>query len=307
MQLLTAEEIVRLSKASVGQLETLRTLASPSSCSALPSILRLWYDYDDACEFFLMDSAAFLLLNPFREDAYWSASGRVQGKDEWHKFSTFIESRTINELSLLSEESKNAIVNYSPNSLVSDNDPGLYDYIYDVDMLVACKGPEFRHLRRQVSTFFKIYGPHTKIHVHDDLAKLSKKDVIHLFNDWLSYGTDGASSPEAEEYALDKLFLSDSQKYFGKLQITELRYKSHLVGFSVCELPESGFAVNHFQKCNLNLTGISYYLFYASLEHLQRKDIKFLNYQEDNNIPGLRQFKEGLRPAKVNKNYLLTL
>ena len=80
-----------------------------------------------------------------------------------------------------------------------------------------------------------------------------------------------------------------------------MRYKDKIVGISINDIVDKNVAINLYFFCNLNMTGISHYLFYITNKHLYESGVSELNFQEDRGSIGLRRFKKLLRPFEINK------
>jgi hypothetical protein len=188
------------------------------------------------------------------------------------------------------------------NFVVRSDDRDYGEYIYDCFDQAACAGGRFEGMRRQVRSFFKQYGGALTVKVDSSPTAdtLTHQSVMHLFDDWLHFGTDGSLDAHDEAEALKAFFDPRNHMFFNEMVIIRLLYNDRLVGFSVSEILNDNYATNIFHKTNLNMSGISYYMFYTMMEILQQKDIQYLNFQEDVGIPGLRAFKEKMKPDFID-------
>lgn len=297
--------------ATRAQIKKLREHAYPLNTNALPSIVKLWEDDSQSSAFFVSEKYSLIRVKGFEHDFEWAIGGKsLLSKNDWQQVAEIIrevDSRKKPVVKFLSENiiSEEMRDLYNPQIMGEDFD----DYIYDCREQAACVGGKFEDMRRQTRLFFKQYGMHTKIKVDAALTKsiITKESVMHLFDDWLEFGTDGAEDPGAEAHALSVFFDKNNKKYFGELVVIRIYYKNKLVAFSVCEVIDDEHAINHFHKTNLNLSGISYYTFYSMMELLNQRGIHYLNFQEDVGIPGLRAFKHKMRPAIIDKRYFIEL
>jgi hypothetical protein len=307
----TINQLQPFSLATRAQINQLRSHVFPLNSNALPSIVRLWEDTTESSAFYVNDKYSLVRFKGFEHDAEWVIGGRLLlSKADWRQISATITdldghiNPTVKLISdnIISDEMR---VEFSPLEMDED----YADYIYDCAEQAACSGGKFEDMRRQTRLYFKQYGMHTKIKVDATISNsiLTKESVMHLFDDWLDFGTDGTEDPGAEAHALSVFFDKKNRKFFGELVIIRVLYQNKLVAFSVCEIIDDEHAINHFHKTNLNLSGISYYTFYSMMELLHQKGIRYLNFQEDVGIPGLRSFKHKMRPAIIDKRYLIQL
>lgn len=309
--LITANKLQPLRLATRAQIKQLRDHVYPLNSNALPSIVRLWEDSSESSTFYVDEKYSLVRFKGFEHDFEWIIGSKsLLSKSDWRKIAATISE--VDELkkptvrlvsdNIISEEVREL---YNPQEMCEDFE----DYIYDCSEQAACVGGKFEDMRRQTRLYFKQYGQHTKIQVDAAITSsiITKDSVMHLFDDWLEFGTDGAEDPRAEAHALSVFFDKNNQKYFGELVIIRVFYQNKLVAFSVCEIIDDKHAINHFHKTNLNLSGISYYTFFSMMELMHQKGIQYLNFQEDVGIPGLRAFKHKMRPAIIDKRYSIQL
>ena len=77
-----------------------------------------------------------------------------------------------------------------------------------------------------------------------------------------------------------------------------------LAGFTINELLDSEFAVLHFEKAHAkNHVGIFQFLMLETAKYLHNLNIKYLNYEQDLGILGLRKHKQSYYPAYMLKKY----
>ena len=307
MVILQKQKEFRLSEASIEDLSHMRNLVDPLSSLHQPSIMYLWFNADNSSKVLLFDNFFLALLHPLGDEPFWTISGKNLNANDVYEIN---EACRINSITKLSNVPQNMLESGLENmslSQISESTSSFNDYIYDINEQSNCVGHKFVDMRYQVRHFFNIYGKETKIFTTSNLKNIKRENIDHLFDNWLHFGTDGSANPEAERLAFDKLLELPVKNYFSELFITQVVYKNNLVGLSLNEINSDGNAINHFHKANLNLSGISYYLFYTIMNNLEKKHISYLNLQEDCGIEGLKLFKHKMRPAFMYKYYVLFL
>lgn len=280
-------------------------LCDPRYCGTYPSICRFWYDFSDGCEYVIEQNFLVAKTITFDGSASWTASGSLNSQNDYLRFVEICEFFEIKYFKYCSDNFTSSLLKHDKKELFSfkPSDETGYDYLYDVKEISGCSGGKFEDLRRQLKKFNELYSDKITIKITTDKKDIVQSNVMHLFDDWLEFGTDGSKSPEAEVLAIDRFFEQSGHKYFGNMIAIEIFHLQSLVALSINELVDSKSAINHFQKANLNMSGISYYLFYKACETLKDAGIEILNFQEDAGIPGLRQFKNKLRPSAIWQSF----
>lgn len=307
----TKTNLMPLAEATYAHIALLRKHSYPLNTNALPSIIRLWEDESRSSLFHIGDKFSLIRFRGHGTEYQWIVSGNeLLSKQDWQEIKTIASDYTQGHSVTVSLISDNILSpEIKATHRLTEMDEDFYDYIYDCREQATCAGGKFEDMRRQTRLYFKNYGQHTKINVDNAISKsiITKESVMHLFDDWLGFGTDGSEDPQEEERAINAFFDKNNRKFFGELVVIRIYYKNKLVAFSVSEVIDDDHAINHFQKANLNLSGISYYTFYSMMEVLNQKGIKYLNFQEDVGIPGLRSFKQKMRPTLVDKRFSIEL
>lgn len=307
----TKSKLVPFDEATYTHIAQLRERVYPLNTNALPSIVRLWEDSTKSSLFYIGEKYSLIRFRGHGTTYNWVVgSNNLLAKSDWQEIKQLVTDSTGNSSPIISFISDNIFSDelrriYDPKEMSED----AFEYIYDCREQATCAGGKFEDMRRQTRLYFKHYGQHTKITVDNTITQsvITKESVMHLFDDWLGFGTDGSQNPEEENRALAAFFEKKNRKYFGELVIIRIFYKSKLVAFSVNEMIDEHNAINHFHKSNLNLSGISYFTFFSTMEILNQKGVKYLNFQEDVGIPGLRAFKQKMRPAIIDKRYAIQL
>jgi len=79
-------------------------------------------------------------------------------------------------------------------------------------------------------------------------------------------------------------------------------YNRHsLIGFTIFEILDNGYAVSNFQKVNLIYDGASESINYSLAKYLKKQGCIYINFQQDMGIPGLRRAKLDYDPTFLKK------
>lgn len=106
------------------------------------------------------------------------------------------------------------------------------------------------------------------------------------------------------EIAVIETILSIYQKL--KLTGILIEGKGEWLGFIIAEQYKEELIV-HFKKNIHKVRGINEYIHYHLFELFKENKIKWINYTDDMNIPGLREYKRNLAPYCLKPRYLIEL
>jgi hypothetical protein len=78
------------------------------------------------------------------------------------------------------------------------------------------------------------------------------------------------------------------------------------VGFSLCEAVNKDYAICRFHKSVLNYKHLD--AFFSNLVAIELKHLgsKYLSWEQDLGVEGLREFKSSYKPIKFLKKYTIT-
>lgn len=180
------------------------------------------------------------------------------------------------------------------------------EYVYRLENLVAMKGGEYATLRSKVRHFSRLYPDSEFIFSAKTPNRQTIKEIDKLYEVWHDFNSEPNQDISYEKQALEKYLSAKKNENSNILDKTIHYYlyvNTRLVGFAVIELINSNYAVGHFLKLNLNLSGASEYFIHSICTSLLKDGIEYLNAQEDLGVDGLRKFKQKLRPFKMINTY----
>lgn len=180
-------------------------------------------------------------------------------------------------------------------------DPDNFDYILSVDEIRSLQGNKYRGKRNFVNRFVKTYGE-KEIKLLDLTDKKTQGQIEDLFLLWEK--TKGQTRDETEtEFTATKRLLS-SASYFDLIPIG-IYHNDKLIAFSIDEILHDNFSIIHFEKADINYIGIFQYLKRATAKHISELGGKYINYEQDLGIEGLRQAKQSWNPVNYLKKYII--
>lgn len=189
---------------------------------------------------------------------------------------------------------------HSPFTVHTDRDAA--DYIYLAEHLATM--PEWRNSSKAKGLKKHLVGfPKYKVVVSS--MKTIDKAVYHkMFHKW------SMKKHTQEAYDLNEF---KAFERFLKLSDTSIKFISIyvdgvLAGFSAYEILAHGYAIAHFSKADTeDYHGIYDILNWEEGRVLHKRGVKFLNWEQDLGIEGLRYSKEKYKPLFLMKKIMVTL
>ena len=203
------------------------------------------------------------------------------------------------QLKLLPEES---IKNLNQELFIVEEDRDHFDYIFDVEKLSVYTGSDYAVKRTEVRRFLK-KNEFIESRLIDISETKIKSDILRLNYDWLEHKKlkDPYFDIKNELIAIDRFLNS---KYKGRSCNIGIFCQNSLIGYSVNELVSNDYAIGHFFKTNKH--GSFEYLMKETSKYLSENNIKFLNFEQDLGINGLKKSKLSYRPVNFLKKYSIT-
>lgn len=187
-------------------------------------------------------------------------------------------------------------------ALKVEEDPDNFDYILAIKELVTYQGRSWRGKRNFVNRFRKQYQSTTsEIDIADSRTR---KSIQKLFLRWAEQKKLEAREVENESTALRRLLHAAQSSSFVAIGVF---ISDRLIGFSVNEVVAQSYAVLHFEKADVNsFVGVYPYVMQETARELAARGCRYLNYEQDLGLPGLRKAKESYHPCHLLKKYILT-
>lgn len=214
---------------------------------------------------------------------------------------------------LLTEEQRTVLEkcvaeNFPHLKISFDSDEGDSDYIYTVEKMAVLPGKDFQKKRNHVSRFLRTYGEDWKFEFYDGETKLSRpEDLMKIYLQW-----------KQEQMQNENDFLVSEEKSFGLAVDSDIFERLGLIaGVLYVNKEPSAFLIAsftgaeclnvHFEKCieKVSANGGLSVLNQQFAKSIQEKfpQCKYLNREEDLNIPGLRKSKLSYKPEFLIKKY----
>jgi hypothetical protein len=173
--------------------------------------------------------------------------------------------------------------------VVADGDN--HDYIYALQDLTTLHGGKYMDHRNLISRFQRRYVSRT---APLDLRRTETwQAVSQVCTKWASHKQDDGGDVENDTLALQRLEQIADQV---KLDGIGVYVEGVLVGYSIVELDQLGFATGLFEHADTNYAGIYSFLKKQLALRLQAAGFQYLNHQQDLGIPALRASKKRWHP-----------
>ncbi len=183
-----------------------------------------------------------------------------------------------------------------------DPDRDDYDYILSTEKITKLEGREFKHLRRDVHRFNKVY-PSQELRILDLSNETVKNALLSLTEKW--YGDKVFDHHKQEE---EKIMFEKFMKYSIYFNCVNLGLfvEGKLVAYIFSEILDDKVVMSHFGVADKDLETGSYMMEYLTAKYFSEKGFKFQNQQQDAGLPGLRAAKLFYNPEYFLKKYTIS-
>lgn len=187
------------------------------------------------------------------------------------------------------------------DSFIIKEDINHFDYIYSLEDHANFNGKNFKSKRNKMSRFINNHGSNIILNEIDFKDPEELKVVKEIFLNWAA---ERAKTPEEitqESDVIDKFI-----KYSENFNLYGLKFSvaGKAAGFSIVEMPRQNFAIYHFQKVlDSSGVGADVYLTNQTSKFLLKKGCKYINWEQDLGINGLRLSKTNYQPIKFLKKF----
>jgi len=183
---------------------------------------------------------------------------------------------------------------------VFTEDEDNFDYVLSVDNILELKGKDHKNKARAISKFRQLY-PNAIFNLSIDINETLTKNIKDTLDKWVELNKEKTSLFEIEINAL--LNFLTQHHTFNNILITTCYIEETMVGFSISEIIEKKYAMNHFMKTDISFSGSFDALDWYTAKKLKETGVEKINIQQDLGLPGLRYKKKKSMPIKMFKKY----
>lgn len=279
----------------------------PYNCNLHPSVIKDNYNFKNKARFCITDNFVLGQLFLNGGDKLWSISSNKPIPVKELKNAANVARECDSNFTHFSLVSGYLLPDKLPKNIsIHSYDLEESDYIYSTKSTTDMKSSIYATSRRYVKKFNTLYGDNITVDIYqDDSDKKLNDELSDLYHSWLDSAELNEKDLLQESVAFENYRDNRVDKSYRKAYKLVVRYKGKIVGISINDIVSEDTAINLYLFCNLNLTGVSHYLFHLTSRHLLDMGIVNLNFQEDRGSFGLRKFKKLLRPSIINETITL--
>lgn len=203
------------------------------------------------------------------------------------------------------EETATLITELKNRSFTIEEDVDNRDYIYNVDDLLGLQGKPYENIRRRIN-HFKRENPNIEIREFNLQDENDKNLIRNTITKWSRRKSSLRNDPDNQELNVIRKHLRLADEL--PVHAYGLFVNNALVNINIFNLPphKDWLIFNHI-KCDYTYKNVYGYAFYALCQIAHSRGIKWVNFEQDLGIEGLRQIKTFFRPAKFLKRYTISL
>ncbi|MBI3282863.1 DUF2156 domain-containing protein [Candidatus Curtissbacteria bacterium] len=191
----------------------------------------------------------------------------------------------------------------SSPSFAIEEDRDNFDYILSVPELMTLSGNKYGPKRNFLNRFKKLHGDKAKIVPLTLTDPSVQREIETLFYRWEEVRGKAREETDNELKTIAKFFRGADQF---TLSAIGLVVNGKLSGFSIDEVVHDGYGIIHFEKADTAYVGIFEYLKQQTAIHLGKTGCKYINYEQDLGLEGLRKAKLSYRPVGYLKKYTIS-
>lgn len=179
--------------------------------------------------------------------------------------------------------------NLFPNAFEITPNRDRFDYIYNVNELIALVGRTLHKKKNHLNRFFNLYPDFA----YERVDSSNAMEVLEAYSAWFELGekTDGLKN--------EMLGIKATLQNFSALDMKGgiIRIDGKIAAFSLGEQINADSVVIHIEKGNTFYAGIYQAINQQFLKN-EWAHLRFVNREEDLGIEGLRKAKMGYKPAR---------
>lgn len=271
--------------------------ADPKSihCDATVGGVFLWRDYFST-EYALSGGALFLKVKPpymNGADAFYPPLGGCR-TDGLQKIAAHCKTAKIPSVFfMVSGEDLEVITKLFGEARVAQED-GWSDYIYRAEDLSMLPGRKYHGQKNHINFFIKTQ----KDYLYEEITPDNSYEVRDFYRNIPGRKESGLISAERGKV----LEVLENYRTYGLIGGV-LRAEGRPVAFAVGERSKNVLYV-HIEKADARVRGAYQMICREFVRHCASEGIEYINREEDEGDPGLRQSKLSCHPCQISKKYI---
>jgi hypothetical protein len=184
---------------------------------------------------------------------------------------------------------------------VIHEDPDSADYVIEAAGLVSLASGRWRNKRKAANKFKRSHPQHTlsQLDLHD---AGTQAQITRLFHTWAEKRQKTKEETQNEQRAIERL-LSHARSF--RLVSLGAFMDGQLEGFTINEVIHDDHYMGHFGKTNPDRSGLTVVLESETAKVMQSHGCRFMNYQQDLGLDGLKRHKASWHPTAHLKKFKL--
>lgn len=189
------------------------------------------------------------------------------------------------------------------NSLKIVEDRENAEYVIDATMLSTMEGPSLRSFREDCRSFIKKHGEHTQVKCLDASDPSIIRLLINSFHTWdNAYRHNDLDRHEA--ITINNIFQYAEPLSYSALAIY---VKDKLESFVLFHaVPQAEWLMPNCIKVSYQYQDLYDYTVHEFAKYTTEQGKQFMNFEQDLGMPGLRHYKESLRPVRFLNKYTIS-
>lgn len=208
-----------------------------------------------------------------------------------------IDINNINEIKYISEDTKDAFIEYFGDEFDLEEDRDSFDYIYDADGMRTLVGRKNSKKRNHLNYFLKEYENRYE---YKSLGRDDFYDCLKLSEKWQS--DKGATADTIYEYEVINKIFDDYDFLSEHIKVGGVYVDGVLKAFSVGSLINRDTALIHIEKADSEIRGLYPFIMQQFLLN-EFPDIKYVNREDDMGLDNIRKSKLSYHPCCFAKKY----
>jgi hypothetical protein len=240
-------------------------------------------------------------INPFDSSTRHSYT-YLANKSSSRIFQALIEDLRVTELKMLPAVSLSHIEKSMLKPFKVEIDHNNSDYIYDAQAIIRMKGPKSKGFLRQVNYYLKNHSVDSIVESVELKNPSNKIRLINSIHAWQKIYTHN-DIDKNEAKAIER-YIIHSDKLNPRCVAISIDNK--IEAFSIYSLPpQNDHIILSHAKTSYKYKGLFDFLVYSTTARAiaENPKIKFLNFEQDLGIEGIRKHKLAMKPIKQLYKY----
>jgi hypothetical protein len=185
-----------------------------------------------------------------------------------------------------------------------EEDRDQHDYVYNMHDLASLNGSALKNRRKKARSFYTRHETNLGVFKANPKQSSTAAIIMNVFEDWaISKDIENNESTQHERIALTRLL--DNASSFNLVCIV-VTFENNPIGFSLNEVVSKDYAISRFHKSVIGHKHLDPFLSSLVAKELAHYGCKYLSWEQDLGVPGLRDFKESYKPFKYLKKYTIS-